>query len=91
MTRNKNALMRDGSVMVDSDLVDFLSGSRDSAINFSGSADLHTPIQPRHMTYISVSCVTGELRDCAKKGCGRPENILPYNVRQIDYCSIFVK
>ena len=29
----------------DSDLVDFLSGSADSAINFSGSADLHTPIQ----------------------------------------------
>ena len=30
----------------DSDLVDFLSGSTDSAINFSGSADLRTPIHP---------------------------------------------
>ena len=45
-TRNRNALMRDGSVMVDSDLIDFLSGSTDSAINFSGSADFHTPIHP---------------------------------------------
>ena len=41
-----NALMRDGSVMADSDQVDFLSGSTDSAINFSGSADLHTSIHP---------------------------------------------
>ena len=46
MTRNSNALMRDGSVMADSDLVDFLSGPTDSAINFNGSADLHAPIQP---------------------------------------------
>ena len=46
MTRNSNALMRDGSVMPDSDLVDFLSGSTDSAINWSGSADLHNPIHP---------------------------------------------
>ena len=46
MTRNSNALMRDGSVMADSDLVDFLSGPTDSAINFNGSADLHTPIHP---------------------------------------------
>ena len=38
--------MRDGSVMADSDQVDFLSGSTDSAINFSGSADLHTSIHP---------------------------------------------
>ena len=38
--------MRDGSVMADSDYVDFLSGSTDSAINFSGSADLHTSIHP---------------------------------------------
>ena len=30
----------------DSDLVEFLSGSMDSAINFSGSADLETPIHP---------------------------------------------
>ena len=44
MTRNSIALMRDGSVMADSDLVDFLSGPTDSAINFNGSADLHTPI-----------------------------------------------
>jgi len=46
MTTNSNALKRDGSVMADSDLVDFLSGSTDSAINFSRSADLHTPIHP---------------------------------------------
>ena len=46
MTRNSNAHMRDGFVLAESDLVDFLSGSTDSAINFSGSADLHTPIHP---------------------------------------------
>ena len=46
MTRNSNALMRDGSVKVDSDLVEFLSGSTDSAINFSGSVDFHTNIHP---------------------------------------------
>ena len=46
MTKNSNALMRDRSAMVDSDLVDFLSGSTDSAINFSGSADFYTPIHP---------------------------------------------
>ena len=46
MTRNSNALMRDGSVMAHSDLVDFLSGSTDSAIIFSGSADSHIPIHP---------------------------------------------
>ena len=38
--------MRDGSVMAHSDLVDFLSGSTDYAINFSGSADLQIPIHP---------------------------------------------
>ena len=48
MTRNSNALMRDGSVMAHSDLVDFLSGSTDSAINCSGSADLHIIIHPPH-------------------------------------------
>ena len=46
MTRNSNAHMRDGFVLAESDLVDFLSRSTDSAINFSGSADLHTPIHP---------------------------------------------
>jgi len=46
MTRNSNAFMRDGSVMADSHLVDFFSGSTDSAINLSGSADLHNPIPP---------------------------------------------
>ena len=46
MTRNSIALMRDGSVIADSDLVEFLSGPTDSAINFNGSADLHTPIHP---------------------------------------------
>ena len=45
-TPDRNVLMRDGSVIVDSDLVDFLSGSMDSAINFSGSVDFHTPIHP---------------------------------------------
>ena len=48
MTRNSIALMRDGSVMADSDLADFLSGPTDSAINFNGSADSHTPIHPPH-------------------------------------------
>ena len=48
MTRNSNALKRDGWVIMDSDLVDFLSGSMDSAINFSGSADLHTTIYTHH-------------------------------------------
>ena len=52
MTRNSIALMRDGSVMADSDLVDFLSGPTDSAINFNGSADLHTPIHPPHKSYL---------------------------------------
>ena len=46
MTRNSNTLTRDGSVMLDSDLVEFFSGSTDSAINFSGSVDFHTPIHP---------------------------------------------
>ena len=46
MTRNGIALMCDGSVMADSDIVDFLSGPTDPAINFNGSADLHTPIHP---------------------------------------------
>ena len=50
MTRNSIALMRDGSVMADSALVDFLSGPTDSAINFNGSADLHTPIHPPPFT-----------------------------------------
>ena len=53
-TRNSNALMRDGSVMADSDLVDFLSGPTDSAINFNGSADLHTPIHPPRCTIEEV-------------------------------------
>ena len=35
-----------GKQFADSDIVEFLSGSTDSAINFSGSADLHTPIHP---------------------------------------------
>ena len=50
MTRNSNALKRDGSVMADSDLVDFLSGSTDSAINFSRSADLHLQLILPHLT-----------------------------------------
>ena len=56
MTRNSIALMRDGSVMADSDLVDFLSGPTDSAINFNGSADLHTPIHPppKHTSIIQA-------------------------------------
>ena len=51
MTRNSNALMRDEFVLAESDLADFLSGSTDSAINFSGSADLHTPIHPPHIMF----------------------------------------
>ena len=43
LTRNSNALMRDGSVMADSDLVDFFSGSTDSAINFSGFTHPYSP------------------------------------------------
>ena len=35
-----------GKQFADSDFVDFLSGSTDSAVNFIGSADLHTPIHP---------------------------------------------
>ena len=59
MTRNSIALMRDGSVMADSDLVDFLSGPTDSAINFNGSADLHTPIHPPLVlsVFLSISGV----------------------------------
>ena len=44
MTRNINVLTRDGSLMADSDLVDFLSGSMDSVVNFRGSKDLHIPM-----------------------------------------------
>ena len=50
MTRNSNALMRDEFVLAESDLADFLRGSTDSAINFSGSADLHTPTHPPSIT-----------------------------------------
>ena len=60
MTRNSIALMRDGSVMADSDLVDFLSGPTDSAINFNGSADLHTPIHPPPLEFVlSQSVLVG--------------------------------
>ena len=66
MTRNSIALMRDGSVMADSDLVDFFSGPTDSAINFNGSADLHTPIHPPQEETEEICsnahCVT--LTDC---------------------------
>ena len=54
MTRNSNAHMRDGFVLAESDLVDFLSGSTDSAINFSGSAGLHTPIHPPLLVFKSL-------------------------------------
>ena len=43
-----------GQQFPDSDLVEFLSGSTDSAINFSGSADLHTPIHPPCKAKLSV-------------------------------------
>ena len=56
MTRNSIALMRDGPVMADSDLVDFLSGPTDSAINFNGSADLHTPIHPPPADVLHLQC-----------------------------------
>ena len=62
MTRNSNALMRDGFLLAESDLVDFLSGSTDSAINFSGSADLHTPIHPPPPDKFqeAISCIEAE-------------------------------
>ena len=66
MTRNSNALMRDGSVMANSDLVDFLSGSRDSAINFSGSADLHIPIHPSHCAILDEGKRLGTIRNAVK-------------------------
>ena len=58
MTRNSNAHMRDGFVLTESDLVDFLSGSTDSAINFSGSADLHTPIHPPPLAKYSLLIIS---------------------------------
>ena len=51
MTRNSNTLKRYEPVMADSDLVDFLNGSMDSAINFSGWVDLHTPIHPPYAMF----------------------------------------
>ena len=51
MTRNSNAHMRDGFVLAESDLVDFLSGSTDSAINFSGSAVYITLFT--HLLYVN--------------------------------------
>ena len=39
----------------DLDLVNFSSGSTDSASNFSGSADLHTPIHPPRKGHLYVS------------------------------------
>ena len=53
MTRNSIALMRDGSVMADSDLVDFLSGPTDSAINFNGFTYPYSP-----PSYNGARCVT---------------------------------
>ena len=69
MTRHKGhkALMRDGSVMADSDLVDFLSGSTDSAIKFSGSANLHTPIRSPPVTSCESSCFTTSVTDEKKQ------------------------
>ena len=65
--------MRDGSVMADSDLVDFLSGPTDSAINFNGSADLHTPIHPPQLscgdlklllTLLESACISKMVGSC---------------------------
>ena len=50
MTRNSNALKRDGYLMANSDLVNFLSGSMDSAANFTGLEDLHIPMHPPKFT-----------------------------------------
>ena len=61
------SLMRDGSVMADSDLVDFLSGSTDSAIKFSGSANLHTPIRSPPVTSCESSCFTTSVTDEKKQ------------------------
>ena len=49
-----NIIYTRGKQFPDSDLVEFLSGSTDSAINFSGSADLHTPIHPPSLACLSV-------------------------------------
>ena len=57
MPRNRNALTHDGSMMADSDSVDFLSRSTDSSINFSGLADLHTPIHPLFQVSEVCMCV----------------------------------
>lgn len=46
MARNSNALKRDGSVMADSDLVDSLSRSTDSAINFEWMGRFTYPYSP---------------------------------------------
>ena len=67
MTRNSNALtMRDGSVMAHSDLVYFLSGSTDSAINFSGSAGLHILIHSPHCAILDEGKRLGTIRNAVK-------------------------
>ena len=50
-------IIKRGKQFSNSDLADFLSGSTDSVINFSGSTDLHTPIHPPlNITYPSADC-----------------------------------
>ena len=45
-SNNLSRFVSRGKQSADSDLVDFSSGSTDSVIDFSGSADLRTPIHP---------------------------------------------
>ena len=56
-----------GKQFADSDLVDFFSGSTDSAISFSGSTDLHTPIHPPpYGSMIVYTSITGYLKKNVK-------------------------
>ena len=56
-----------GKQFADSDLVEFFSGSTDSAISFIGSADLHTPIHPpSYGSMIVYTSITGYLEKMLK-------------------------
>ena len=73
--------MRDGSVMADSYLVDFLSGPTDSAINFNGSADLHTPIHPP-LLIMHFKCIDNALQ-CIDNGSQRISNVIQSIVKTL--------
>ena len=83
MTRNSNALMRDEFVLAESDLADFLSGSTDSAINFSGSADLHTPIHPPPSA-IHMFGDVGKARQPRELGCSQTSSVLTFCKTEIN-------